>query len=82
MKNISKSLFGLLSGIIIGAMCLGDASAQDDRMVKHGQPGSVLLYPASVTSGMKSTVITVTNTNDDNTYVPGSDFRTGDVIAH
>jgi len=83
MKFAGKRVPGILAAILLVGMGLGTASAQDlDRRVKHLEPGSVLVYPLYTSQGPTNTVIVATNTNSDNRFVPGSDFRAGDVLAH
>ena len=48
----------------------------------HLQPGSALVYPLFDSSSGAGTVICVTNTNLDNQYCEGTDFRQGDILVH
>ena len=81
MKIWKQAIGFLVAGILLAGMSL-DARAGDPRFVKHGEPGSVLVFPFYATKDAQGTAMVVTNTNTDTTYVPGSDSRTGDVVAH
>lgn len=81
MKSFKYALGFLIVGALMAGMSV-DAQAGDPRLVKHGEAGSVLVFPFFASKGAQGTAMVVTNTNTDTSYVPGSDSRAGDVLVH
>ncbi len=71
-------LVAVFTATIVSGGLVDSASAQP----LHAQEGSVLIFPLFNSTAGNNTLLTVTNTNEDESLCRGSAFRHGDVQLH